>query len=168
MADDHNPDGTFPSFPLKLVEDGEVINFNSLWKSGSADRGVVSKLINAVGYLYKRSPQLFTVSTNGSGGVSFTRRTPGPDGSTAFFSGVAFNGTTGLRCTFATPLASLADGIYQVSAFNPGDGVPYISAISTTYVEIALWDISAAALKDLTVVSASLYLTVYPNLAGMT
>lgn len=48
----YSPDGTFPTFPLTLVKDGESYQFTSIMD------GLFKKLINAVGFLKDNGPSL--------------------------------------------------------------------------------------------------------------
>jgi hypothetical protein len=48
---DYSPSGTFPTFPLTLVLDGEVVNHDSTFKSTDPKKGLFAKLIDAVGWL---------------------------------------------------------------------------------------------------------------------
>lgn len=50
-GEDYSPSGTFPTFPLSLVKDGEVYNFDSIQKSTDPKKGLFAKLMDAVGYL---------------------------------------------------------------------------------------------------------------------
>lgn len=169
MAENRSPDGTYPTMPLVLAVDGELLTNDKLCTSATVGLGWLGKLIDAVGYLKARSPQLFGISTDGVGGITTLRRTPGDDGTTAFFSSIAV-ATTSITCTFTTALASDRDCLAFVSnqSTAPGDQRPYIYAVTTTAVVIRVWDVSLPGDIDLAANSCEFGLCVFPNLAGYT
>jgi hypothetical protein len=167
MSETKSPDGTYPTWPMTLPTDGELVNNDVLFTSASADRGAIGKLVDAVGFLKARSAQAFVISTDGAGNVTLERRTPKDDGSTAFLSAASVTATY-IQLTYTTALADALDAAVHVSLLGTGDSLVQITAISTTYIRIGVRDISAAALMDPSAGVFNLYLTVYPNLAGYT
>lgn len=169
MSENVSPDGTFPTFPLALAVDTESVTNDKLCTSATPSLGWLGKLINAVGYLLARSPQVFNISTDGAGNIATNRRTPGIDGTTQLFSSIALS-TVSITCTFTTALASEKDAAYFVgNHFTPtGDRFPYIYSATTTAVVIRTWDISGGADVDMAADATELALLVFPRLAGYT
>lgn len=169
MSQSKSPDGSFPTFPFTLPVDGEPVTEDKLCVSPTAGLGWVGKLIDAVGYLQARTPQLFIATTNGSGAVSLSRRTPKTDGATAFFSAIALvSSNRRIRLTFTTPLANARDAMVQVHYVGSGDFLAQHITTTTTYCEVVLRELDADSELDLSTQAADFQIVVYPNLAGMT
>lgn len=63
---DYNPTGaSFPTWPLTLVKDGEVYNFDTIMQSGDPKRGLFSKLMDAVEALRTGTAVIQIASYNG-------------------------------------------------------------------------------------------------------
>ena len=168
MSQNKSPDGSYPDFPFVLAVDGEGVTEDKLCVSATTGLGWIGKLIDAVGYLRARSPQLFTVST-AAGVLTTNRRTPLEDGTTPMFSSIVL-GTTSITFTFTTAFASDRDyAVFISNAYSvPGDRYPYVVQTTTTTFVVRVWDISAAADVDVSTFDCQFNLAVYPNLAGMT
>jgi hypothetical protein len=168
MSETKSPDGTYPTWPATLPVDGEFVTNDVLFTSLSADRGIIGKLIDAVGYLKARSPQLFRIRTDGTGGLEVKRRTPIDDGATAFFSSVAFQGTTAIRCTFGTAAADDDDYVILLSRDGSLDWIGGITNRLASRFDLVLYDVSTGGAVDLTTNISEIHMAVFPNLAGMT
>lgn len=169
MSENVSPDGTFPTFPLALAVDTESVTNDKLCTSATPSLGWLGKLINAVGYLLARSPQVFNISTDGAGNIATNRRTPGIDGTTQLFSSIDVS-TVSITCTFTTALASDQDAAVFVAnqVTGPGDRIPYVYSVTATNVVIRVWDISDAADVDLAASAREIVMLVFPRLAGYT
>lgn len=167
MSQSKSPDGTFPTFPQTLWVDGEEVNEDTLCVSPSADRGTLGKLIDAVGWLRDRGSLHFKVRCDGAGAVAFERRTPMEDGSTQLLT-VAFSGTTLARFTFGSALADADDYVVHVTPIGNVDWMPRVTNVLASRFDVSFYDISAAGTLDLTTNIVEFYMSVAPNLAGMT
>ena len=167
MSENKSPAGTFPAFPFALAVDGEYVTNDKLCTSATDGLGWLGKLVDAIGYLKARTPEVFVITTDGAGAVTLQRRTPTATGA-HMFSGVAFSGANTIRCTFTTALASAHDFCAQVTASNASDWIARAGTATTTHVDLALYDISVPGALDLTVTAARFYLAVWPELAGYT
>ena len=167
MSENKSPDGTYPTMPLVLALDGESVTNDKLCTSGTTGLGWIGKLVDAVGYLKARSPQIFNISTDGAGNVTVNRRTPIDDGATAFFSSVVLSGSN-CNMTFGTAFASDRD--YAAIAHNqqttPTDRFAQVVGTTTTVLGVSVFDVSAAGYVDLTTTATEFVVVVYPNLAG--
>lgn len=170
MSETKSPDGSFPTFPFTLAVDGESVTNDKLCTSATTGLGWIGKIIDGLGYLKARAPQVFVITTDGAGAVTVQRNTPTEDGSTDLFSSVTISGTTTVRCVFATPLASAYDCCATASAARNGVGGDQLAnvQITTTYVDVTVWDISDAGGTNITTTAVRVNLAVWPSLAGYT
>jgi hypothetical protein len=174
MSQNKSPDGSYPDFPFIMPIDGEFVTEDGLCVSATTGLGWIGKLVDAVGYLKARSPQVFNIITDGVGGVSFNRRTPLEDGATQMFSAIALS-TTACTLTFTTAFASDRD--YAAIAHNQGtvsspfNRTPMVTSTSTVNMVVKVVDftsVGAGTALDLESFACEFVLVVYPNLAGMT
>lgn len=164
MSETKSPAGTYPTWPATLPVDGELVTNDKLFTSASADLGIIGKLIDAVGYLKARSPQVFRVRTDGAGAVTLERRTPIEDGATAFFSSAAISGTA-VRFTFGTALAD-DDDYAPVVQVDGTDQYASIGSRLASRFDVQVRDVSGGAAVDMATNVTTFSLVVFPNLAG--
>lgn len=142
MANLESPDDRFYDGTFYILEDLDDLNADNLYKSADADKGLIKKLLSMCRFLRNRSCDLLVVRTDGTGGVVIENEPHTGDGSSSLFSSVAISGTgssSKVRCTFATPFAS----VYDYAVFPVFDGIGGLvgtSVRTTTYFDLAVRD----------------------------
>ncbi len=148
MSQSKSPNYVYPTFPQLLWVDGEAVNEDTLCVSATANRGTLGKLIDAVGYLRKRTPQIFVITTDGIGGATITTATPQDDNATAFFSSAVVFGNF-VRLTFTTAFSSIAEySVFVQHEANEDDQVGQIWGRTTTRFDVGAYDISSGFNQD--------------------
>jgi hypothetical protein len=106
MPASYSGNNTISDGPFDLPLDGESVNHDALMQSGTAAKGLIGKLLNAISWLKKRRAIYVSYSTNGSGAVTISAVSKGNDGVTADVTAAIVGSDVVL--TFATALPSAA------------------------------------------------------------
>jgi len=167
MSNIESPDNRFHQGPFLILEDLDDLNEENLYKSADSDKGLLRKILDSLRYLHTRSPQCFSVRTDGAGAVSLQRRTPTVNGSTQFLT-AGFNGTSAVRFTLTTAAASVDDMLVFVSINGTVDWFPRHNKLNTSTIDVSFYDVSVPGAVDPTANIIDFDLIIFPNLAGMT
>ncbi len=143
MPTSHTPTATKPVAPFSLVNDGEVLNFASLWKSATAGIGIIAKILDWCQYVSDRSAEIHgKLTCDGAGAVTITGGSGGVGGGGLYT--VAISGT-GIRVTLATAKAN-DDYTVLCTPGNTNSGFPRAVVLSTTQFDLFFKDDAGAAI----------------------